>query len=333
MTITEEKQKALDILISSFDKEYGKGTVKILGGDEVAEVPRLSSGIPSLDIAMGGGYPRGKITELFGAPSSGKTTITLHAIAEAQKTGGIVAFIDAEHASDLNYFKALGINIEDLIFHQPDTAEQALDVVEKLVSSELVDLIVVDSVAALVPQVELEGEMGDQQMGLHARLMSKACRKITGPASKNNVTLLMINQTRNKIGVVWGSPITTTGGAALSFYSSIRLDISRSGQVKDGDEAVANETTVKVVKNKTANPYKVANFQIKFGEGVDKNLDLLRIAVDNKLVDKSGAWYSYKGERLGQGEANTAAVLKETPELVKELTEAISKLTKTKSSG
>lgn len=325
MSLTSDQQKAFEILQSSLAKSFGPGTIKILGGDEVSDLPRFSSGIPSVDIAIGGGYPKGRHIEIYGPESSGKTTLVLHAIAEAQKNGELAAFIDAEHALDINYARTLGVNTDNLIISQPDTAEEALTVLEQLVSSGLAKLIVVDSVAALVPKVEADGELTDSSMGVMARLMSRICRVVTPVAARNDVTVFWINQIRSKIGVMFGSPETTTGGNALKFYSSIRLDVRRTGQVKDGEEAVANETTVKVVKNKTAPPYRVAQFQIKFGHGVDKTLDLVRIAVEKSVIDKSGAWYSFKSQRLGQGEANTVNTLNENPTLLGLIQEELGK--------
>jgi recombination protein RecA len=325
MSITPEKLKQIDALKTSIDKKYGQDSIQILGqGNEVSNMVRVSSGIASLDLAIGGGWPRGRIIEIYGPESSGKTTATLEAIAEAQKLGHICAIIDVEHALDLAYASNLGVNVEDLILSQPDTAEEALDIVEMLVSSGVVQLIVVDSVAALVPKKELEGEMGDSTIGLQARLMGQALRKLVGQVHRNNVTLFFINQLRMKIGIMFGNPETTAGGNALKFYASIRLDIRKTGQVKDGEESVANEVKIKVVKNKTAPPYRECNLILRYGTGVDKNMDLLRMCVENKIVDKSGAWYSYEGVRLGQGEANSAKALSEYPE--EELTKIRNKL-------
>jgi recombination protein RecA len=325
MSITPEKLKQIDALKTSIDKKYGLDSIQILGqGNEVSNMVRVSSGIASLDAVIGGGWPRGRIIEIYGPESSGKTTATLEAIAEAQKLDHICAIVDVEHALDLTYASNLGVNVEDLILSQPDTAEEALDIVEMLVSSGVVQLIVVDSVAALVPKKELEGEMGDITIGLQARLMGQALRKLVGQVHRNNVTLFFINQLRMKIGVMFGNPETTSGGNALKFYASIRLDIRKTGQVKDGEESVANEVRVKVVKNKTAPPYKECNLILRYGTGVDKDMDLLRMCVENKIVDKSGAWYSYEGVRLGQGEANSAKALAEYPE--EELTKIKNKL-------
>jgi recombination protein RecA len=306
-----EKQKAIELLKSSVNKKYGNGTISFLSGNEVSDIARFSTGIPSVDWATGGGYPKGRMVEIFGPESSGKTTLTLTAIAEAQKAGQACAFIDAEHALDLNYAKALGVNIDELIINQPDTAEEALDIVEELSNSNLVQLIVIDSVAALVPKAELDGDMGAQLPGLAARLMSQALRKLTGVCAKNNVTIIWLNQIRYKIGVMFGSPETTSGGNALKFYASIRIDVRRRGQIKNGETIVANETELKVIKNKTAPPYRLVEFEIEFGKGVNKTLDLVRLATKQDIIEKSGAWYSYANERLGQGEKNVANYLTE----------------------
>jgi recombination protein RecA len=319
MKLSPEKQKAYDIFKSGMDKKYGAGTIRILGGNEVSSIDRFSTGIPSVDRATGGGLPRGRFVEIYGPESSGKTTLTLHCIAEAQKSGEICAFVDAEHALDINYARTLGVDTDNLIINQPNTAEEALDIVEELASAGLVGMIIVDSVAALVPKVELEGEMSDNNIGVMSRLMSKACRKITGPASRNNVTVVWINQIRMKIGVMFGSPEVTTGGNALKFYASIRMDVRRRDQIKVGEQVVANETEVKIVKNKVAPPYRVANFVIDYGTGVNKTLDLLRVAVEDRIIEKAGAWYSYKGERVGQGEKNSSEFLKSHPEIIAEI--------------
>lgn len=333
MPLTADQQKIFEVLSTSLAKSHGPGTIKILGGDEVSDIPRTPTGIPSVDYAIGGGLPDGRFIEVYGPESSGKTTLALHCIAEAQKRGKVAAFIDAEHALDINYARALDVDTDSMIINQPNSAEEALSVVEELCISKLPSLIVVDSVAALVPKAELEGDMGANLPGLHARLMSQACRKLTGICAKNGVTIIWLNQIRMKIGVMFGSPETVTGGNALKFYSSIRLDVRRTGQVKDDDVAVANETTVKVVKNKTAPPYRVANFQIKFGEGVDRVLDTLRVAVEKNAVQKSGAWFSFGGEKIGQGEANTVTFLRDNEkvfkavqaELAKRMTQPVSK--------
>lgn len=319
MTITTEKSKALDVLKAAFNKQYGEGAVRILKGDEASNMPRMSTGVASLDEAVGGGLPRGRIIELVGPESSGKTTVALHIIAECQASGGIAAFIDAEHAFDPTYATNLGVDLKELIFSQPDSAEQALDLVESLANSGIVDLVVVDSVAALVPKVELEGEMGDQQMGLQARLMSKACRKIAGPASKNSTTILMLNQYRSKVGFFMGSPDVAAGGMALRYFASVRMEIRKSGSIKDGDLVTANEATIKIIKNKTAPPYKVTEVQIEFGKGVNKMLDFVRLAVTKGIIDKSGSWFSYMDNKLGQGENNLVDKLTEDNKLYLEI--------------
>lgn len=323
MPITADVQKQIELLQASLGKKYGEGTIRVLGGNEVANIKRISTGVPSVDWAIGGGLPEGRMVEIYGPESSGKTTVCLHCIAEHQKQGGIAAIIDAEHALDLAYARSLGVDVNALIVNQPDTAEEALDIVDQLVDSGIVTLIVVDSVAALTPKAELEGDMGAQLPGLQARLMSQACRKLTASASNNGVTIIWINQIRYKIGVMFGSPETTSGGNALKFYCSVRMDIRRKGQVKVGEEAVANETTIKVVKNKTAPPYREADFQIDFGKGVNKVLDLVRIASDKGIITKSGAWFSYGTDRLGQGEKNVSEFLREHPKLLEEITEKL----------
>lgn len=323
MPITAEVQKKIEILQAAIDKDYGKGTIRVLGGNEVANIKRITTGVPSVDWAIGGGLPEGRMVEIYGPESSGKTTLCLHCIAEHQKQGGIAAIIDAEHALDLKYAQNLGVNTNDLIVNQPDNAEEGLDIVERLCTSGVVSLIVIDSVAALAPKAEIEGDMGAQLPGLQARLMSQACRKLTALSSRNNVTIIWINQIRYKIGVMFGSPETTAGGNALKFYCSVRMDIRRRGQVKVGEEAVANETEVKVVKNKTAPPYRTAEFQIDFGTGVNKVLDTFRIAVQKGIIDKSGAWFSYKGEKLGQGEKNGCDTLRENPDILAHITSAL----------
>lgn len=318
-SLTPEIIKQIEILKQGIDKKYGENSLRILGGDEVSSIPRLPTGAASLDQASGGGWPWGRIIEIIGPESSGKTTLTLEAIAQAQKQGKVCAFIDAEHALDVVYAKNLGVIVEDLLISQPDTAEEALDVVDMLSSSGTVNLIVVDSVAALVPKKELEGEMGDSSIGVQARLMSQAMRKLTGQVSRNNVLLFFINQIRYKIGVMFGNPETTSGGNALKFYASIRCDVRRTGTQKDGEDAVANETRVKFIKNKVAPPYKQAEFIIRFGTGIDKFVDLLRVAVKSKIVQRSGAWYSYKDTRLGQGERNAALFLEENEDIAEEI--------------
>jgi recombination protein RecA len=306
----EAKLKALQLTLDKLDKTYGKGTVMKMGDKAVEEVETISSGSLGLDLALGvNGYPKGRVIEIYGPESSGKTTLTLHAIAEAQKAGGIAAFIDAEHAFDRTYAEKLGVDIENLIISQPDNGEQALEIAENLIRSGAIDIVVIDSVAALTPKSEIEGEMGDSKMGLHARLMSQALRKLTGTISKTNCTVFFINQLREKIGVMFGSPETTTGGNALKFYASVRLDIRRSTQIKDGDNVIGNRTKVKVVKNKVAPPFKVAEFDIMYGEGISKTGELIDLGVKAEIVEKSGSWYSYNNERIGQGRENSKIFL------------------------
>ena len=320
MPVGDGRSKALDTAVAQINKQFGTNTIAPLGTDHVEKVDAISTGSMSIDIATGvGGLPKGRIVEIFGPESSGKTTLTLHVIAENQKKGGVCAFIDAEHALDPEYAKALGVDLDSLLVSQPDNGEQALEIVDMLVRSGAVDLIVVDSVAALTPKAEIEGEMGDSHMGLQARLMSQALRKITGNAKRSNCLVVFINQIRMKIGVMFGSPETTTGGNALKFYASVRLDIRRIGQVKDGDAIIGNETRVKVVKNKVAPPFKEAVFQIVYGKGVNKQAEILDLAVEKDIVDKSGAWYAYNGSKIGQGKNNTVAYLKENPEISKEI--------------
>jgi recombination protein RecA len=303
MAEKDDKKRALDLALSQIEKQYGKGAIMKLGGAEApVDIPAISTGSLGLDIALGvGGLPRGRVAEIFGPESSGKTTLTLHVIAEAQKAGGTAAFIDAEHALDLTYAKKLGVQVDDLLVSQPDTGEQALEIAETLVRSGAIDVIVVDSVAALVPRAEIEGEMGDAHMGLQARLMSQALRKLTAAISKSQTTLIFINQIRMKIGVMFGNPETTTGGNALKFYSSVRLDIRRIESIKEGQEVTGSRVRVKVVKNKMAPPFKQAEFDIMFAQGISKTGELVDLGVEKKVVEKSGAWYSYQGERLGQG--------------------------------
>jgi recombination protein RecA len=303
MAEKDDKKRALDLALSQIEKQYGKGAIMKLGGaDAPVDIPAISTGSLGLDIALGvGGVPRGRVIEIFGPESSGKTTLTLHVIAEAQKAGGTAAFIDAEHALDLTYAKKLGVQVDDLLVSQPDTGEQALEIAETLVRSGAIDVIVVDSVAALVPRAEIEGEMGDAHMGLQARLMSQALRKLTAAISKSQTTLIFINQIRMKIGVMFGNPETTTGGNALKFYSSVRLDIRRIESIKEGQEVTGSRVRVKVVKNKMAPPFKQAEFDIMFAQGISKPGELVDLGVEKKVVEKSGAWYSYQGERLGQG--------------------------------
>ncbi len=315
-----EKEKALEMAIGQIEKQFGKGSIMKLGEDSKLNVESVSTGSLDLDIAVGiGGLPRGRIIEIYGPESSGKTTLTLHAIAEHQKIGGIAAFIDAEHALDPQYAKRLGVDIENLIVSQPDTGEQALEIAEALVRSGAIDIIVVDSVAALVPKAEIEGEMGDSHMGLQARLMSQALRKLAGAIKRSNTTIIFINQLREKIGVMFGSPETTTGGRALKFYASIRLDIRRIESLKQGDEIVGNRTRIKVVKNKVASPFKQAEVDIMYGEGISQEGNILDVGVNSDIVNKSGSWYSYEEHRLGQGRENAKEFLKDNPEIANEI--------------
>ena len=317
----DAKLKALKLTLDKLDKTYGKGTVMKMGDSAVQEVDVIPTGSLGLDVALGvGGYPRGRVIEIYGPESSGKTTLTLHAIAEAQKKGGIAAFIDAEHAFDRYYAKKLGVDIENLIISQPDNGEQALEIADNLIRSGAIDIIVVDSVAALTPKSEIEGEMGDSKMGLHARLMSQALRKLTGSISKTNCTVIFINQLREKIGVMFGNPETTTGGNALKFYCSVRLDIRRSTQIKDSNSAVqGNKTRVKVVKNKVAPPFKTAEFDIMYGKGISKVGEIIDLGVDFEIVKKAGSWFSYDDTKLGQGRDAVKALLLDNPELMEEL--------------
>ena len=314
------KQKALDAAFAQIERQFGKGTVMRMGDEERVAIPSISTGSLGLDIALGiGGLPKGRIVEIYGPESSGKTTLTLQVIAEAQKTGGTAAFIDAEHALDPQYAEKLGVQVDDLVVSQPDTGEQALEVAEMLVRSGAVDVLVIDSVAALTPKAEIEGDMGDSHVGLQARLLSQAMRKLTGAIKQTNCLVIFINQIRMKIGVMFGSPETTTGGNALKFYASVRLDIRRIGSIKDGDEVVGNETRVKVVKNKVSPPFKQAEFQIMYGAGIYQMGELIDWGVKLNLVDKSGAWYAYKGDKIGQGKANAARFLGEHPEIAGEI--------------
>ncbi|GAB2762811.1 recombinase RecA [Salinimicrobium soli] len=317
----EAKLKALKLTLDKMDKTYGKGTVMKMSDQSVMDIEAISSGSLGLDLALGvGGYPRGRVIEIYGPESSGKTTLTLHAIAEAQKAGGIAAFIDAEHAFDRFYAEKLGIDLENLIISQPDNGEQALEIADNLIRSGAIDIIVVDSVAALTPKSEIEGEMGDSKMGLHARLMSQALRKLTASISKTHCTVIFINQLREKIGVMFGNPETTTGGNALKFYASIRLDIRRSTQIKDSNSEVqGNKTRVKVVKNKVAPPFKTAEFDIMYGEGVSKIGEIIDIGVDYEIIKKSGSWFSYEDTKLGQGRDAVKILLKDNPDLMEEL--------------
>ncbi|MDQ4420073.1 recombinase RecA [Sphingobium sp. DEHP117] len=319
-----DRQKALEAALAQIDRAFGKGSAMKLGSREKMEIEAVSTGSLGLDIALGiGGIPRGRIIEIYGPESSGKTTLALHAIAEAQKTGGTAAFVDAEHALDPVYAKKLGVDIDELIVSQPDTGEQALEIVDTLVRSNAVDVLVVDSVAALVPRAEIEGEMGDSHVGLQARLMSQALRKLTGSISRSRCTVIFINQVRMKIGVMYGNPETTTGGNALKFYASVRLDIRRTGQIKDREEIIGNTTRVKVVKNKVAPPFKQVEFDIMYGEGISKIGEILDLGVKAGIVEKSGAWFSYDSVRIGQGRENAKTFLKENPELKERLEAAI----------
>jgi len=319
------RRKALGMAVAAIEKNYGKGSIMRLGSDAPVEiVPIISTGAISLDAALGiGGIPRGRVTEIFGPESSGKTTLALHVIAEAQRTGGIAGFIDAEHALDLSYARKLGISTEDLLISQPDTGEQALEIAEMLVRSGALDVLVVDSVAALVPKAEIEGEMGDAHMGLQARLMSQALRKLTGTISKSRTAIIFINQIRQKIGVMFGNPETTTGGNALKFYATVRLDIRRIAQIKKDDSVIGGRTRVKVVKNKLAPPFREAEFDILYGEGISREGDILDLGVEQDVVEKSGAWYSVGGERIGQGRENARLFLKEHPEMAGDLAKKI----------
>lgn len=325
MSENAEKQKALQLTLDKLEKSYGKGAVMKLSDESVIDVPSIPTGSVSLDIALGiGGVPRGRIVEIYGPESSGKTTLTLHCIAEAQKQGGMAAFIDAEHAFDRVYAEKLGIDTENLLISQPDNGEQALEIAEHLIRSGAIDIIVIDSVAALVPKAELEGEMGDSKMGLQARLMSQALRKLTGAINKTGCTCIFINQLREKIGVMFGNPETTTGGNALKFYSSVRLDIRRIGQIKESaDNVLGNRTRVKVVKNKVAPPFKVVEFDIMYGEGISKVGEIIDLGVELGIINKAGSWFSYKGNKLGQGRDSVKSLLLDNPELMDEMEQGI----------
>jgi recombination protein RecA len=318
--MNDNKQKALDAALSQIERQFGKGSIMKLGDNKALDIEAISTGSLGIDIALGiGGLPTGRIVEVYGPESSGKTTLTLQVIAEAQKQGKTCAFVDAEHALDPVYAQKLGVNIDDLLVSQPDTGEQALEICDMLVRSSAVDVVIVDSVAALTPKAEIEGDMGDSHMGLQARLMSQALRKLTGNIKRSNTLCIFINQIRMKIGVMFGNPETTTGGNALKFYASVRIDIRRIGSVKEGDEVVGNETRVKVVKNKVAPPFKQAEFIIMYGEGISKQGELIDLGVKHKLVEKSGAWYSYNGNKVGQGKANSIKFLKDNPEIADEI--------------
>jgi recombination protein RecA len=322
-----ERLKAIELAVGQIEKQFGKGSIMRLGAkDVVAQIPAISTGAVSLDYALGiGGVPRGRVIEIFGPESSGKTTLALQVIAQAQKTGGMAVFVDAEHALDAQYARKLGVDLDNLLVSQPDNGEQALEIVETLVRSGGVDVVVVDSVAALVPRAEIEGEMGEAQMGLHARLMSQALRKLTGIVSKSKTCLIFINQLREKIGVMFGNPETTTGGRALKFYASVRIDIRRIGAIKDGDTVVGGRTRVKIVKNKVAPPFREAEFDVMYGEGISREGDLLDLAVDRKIVEKSGTWFAFSGERLGQGRENVKQFLKDNPATFKIIEEKVRK--------
>jgi len=316
MAISPDKTKAVDSAMGQIERQFGKGAIMKLGARPVVDIPVISSGSIELDRALGiGGLPRGRVIEIFGPESSGKTTLALHAVANAQKQGGIAVFIDAEHALDTIYARKLGVNCDELLVSQPDTGEQALEIADMLVRSGAIDVMVIDSVAALVPRAEIEGEMGDSHMGLQARLMSQALRKLTGTIGKTMTSVIFINQIRMKIGVMFGNPETTTGGNALKFYSSVRLDIRRIGAIKDGQDVVGNRTRVKVVKNKMAPPFKEAEFDIMYGEGISRSGDLLDVGVSASIIDKSGSWYSYNGERIGQGRENVKKFFQDNPDL------------------
>jgi recombination protein RecA len=322
MGVGPEKEKAIELAVSTIEKAFGKGSIMRLGNEEslVKDVQAVSTGSLSLDIALGiGGFPRGRIIEIYGPESSGKTTLALHAVAEAQKKGGIAAFVDAEHALDVSYARKLGVRTDDLLISQPDSGEQALEIAETLVRSGAIDVLVIDSVAALVPKAELEGEMGDAHMGVQARLMSQALRKLTGTIAKSQTIVIFINQIRMKIGVMFGNPETTTGGNALKFYASQRLDIRRIGAIKDGEQVIGNRTRVKVVKNKVAPPFKEVEFDIMYGQGISREGDVVDLASNENIVEKSGAWYSFEGERIGQGREQVKSFLRDHPEILQKI--------------
>ncbi len=321
----ETKKKAIELAVASIEKQFGKGSIMVLGGDNLdREIPVFSTGSPSLDIALGiGGYPRGRVVEIYGPESSGKTTLALHAVAESQRSGGVAAFIDAEHALDVNYAAKLGVNVEELLVSQPDTGEQALEISDTLVRSGAVDLVVIDSVAALVPRAEIEGEMGDAHLGLQARLMSQALRKLTGNLARSQCCMIFVNQVRMRIGVMFGNPETTSGGNALKFYASVRLDVRRIGQIKEGTDATGNRTRVKVVKNKCAPPFRQTEFDIMFGLGISREGDVLDLAAEAGLVEKSGTWYSFEGTRIGQGRENAKRFLKDNPDVYDRMQEVV----------
>ncbi len=321
----ETKKKAIELAVASIEKQFGKGSIMVLGGDNLdREIPVFSTGSPSLDIALGiGGYPRGRVVEIYGPESSGKTTLALHAVAESQRSGGVAAFIDAEHALDVNYAAKLGVNVEELLVSQPDTGEQALEISDTLVRSGAVDLVVIDSVAALVPRAEIEGEMGDAHLGLQARLMSQALRKLTGNLARSQCCMIFVNQVRMRIGVMFGNPETTSGGNALKFYASVRLDVRRIGQIKEGTDATGNRTRVKVVKNKCAPPFRQTEFDIMFGLGISREGDVLDLAAEHGLVEKSGTWYSFEGTRIGQGRENAKRFLKDNPDVYDRMQEVV----------
>lgn len=319
-SIQKEKLKALQLTLDKIDKTYGKGTVMKLGSEPVEQIPSISSGSIGLDLALGvGGYPRGRVIEIYGPESSGKTTLAIHAIAECQKQSGLAAFIDAEHAFDRFYAANLGVDIENLLISQPDNGEQALEIADHLIRSGAIDIIVIDSVAALTPKAEIEGDMGDSKMGLQARLMSQALRKLTATINKTNTTVIFINQLRDKIGVMFGNPETTTGGNALKFYASVRIDVRRIGQLKDGDQVQGNRTRAKVVKNKVAPPFRSVEFDIMFGEGISKTGEIIDIGVELEIIKKSGSWFSYGDTKLGQGKESVKQLLKDNPELSEEI--------------